>query len=445
MTETIYALSTAPGQAGVAIIRVSGPGARASLARLTGKTGIPPRQAVFTSLSHDGALIDRAVILFFAAPASFTGEDVVEYHVHGSRAVIDSLLSALSAQENHRLAEPGEFTRRAYLNGKMDLVEAEGLADLIHAETEAQKNQALAQMSGSLSKLYESWREALIKSLAYVEAIIDFPDEEIPDSETAKAKPGIEKLLVDVHEHLNDHRRGEILRDGVRVVVIGAPNAGKSSLVNTLARRDVAIVSDLAGTTRDIIDVHLNIGGYPVILSDTAGLRPEQIGEQGHDKIESEGVRRALTRAKEADIKILLFDGTEAALDSATLALRDEKSLIIINKIDQPKKVSLTNDIPAVFISTQNGEGIPALLSALEQKIKTLMDAPRGTPSLTRARHREALEHTADLLSRALAAPSPELMAEEMRLSARALGRITGRVDVEDLLDVIFKDFCIGK
>lgn len=445
MTETIYALSTAPGQAGVAIVRVSGTGARVSMAHLTGKVDISPRQAVFTSLSHDGALIDRAVILFFAAPASFTGEDVVEYHVHGSRAVIDSLLSALSAQTNHRLAEPGEFTRRAYLNGKMDLVEAEGLADLIHAETEAQKNQALSQMSGSLSKLYESWREALIKSLAYVEAIIDFPDEEIPDSETAKAKPGIEKLLTEIREHLNDHRRGEILRDGVRVVVIGAPNAGKSSLVNALARRDIAIVSDLVGTTRDIIDVHLNIGGYPVILSDTAGLRPEQMDEQGHDKIESEGIRRALTRAREADIKILLFDGTCAALDSATLSLRDEKSLIIINKIDQPRKVSLTNDIPAVFISTQNGEGTPALLSALEKKIKILMDAPRGTPSLTRARHREALEHTAGLLSRAMAAPSPELMAEELRLSARTLGRITGRVDVEDLLDVIFKDFCIGK
>lgn len=445
MTETIYALSTAPGQAGVAIIRVSGPGARASLMHLTGKTDTPPRQAVFTSLSHDGALIDRAVILFFATPASFTGEDVVEYHVHGSRAVIDSLLSALSSQANHRLAEPGEFTRRAYLNGKMDLVEAEGLADLIHAETEAQKNQALSQMSGSLSKLYESWREALIKSLAYVEAIIDFPDEEIPDSETAKAKPGIEKLLTEIREHLNDHRRGEILRDGVRVVVIGAPNAGKSSLVNALARRDIAIVSDLAGTTRDIIDVHLNIGGYPVILSDTAGLRPEQMDEQGHDKIESEGIRRAMMRAREADIKILLFDGTCDALDSATLSLRDEKSLIVVNKIDQPRKVSLTNDIPAVFISTQNGEGIPALLLALEKKIKILMDAPRGTPSLTRARHREALEHTADLLSRALAAPSPELMAEELRLSARTLGRITGRVDVEDLLDVIFKDFCIGK
>jgi tRNA modification GTPase len=445
MTETIYALSTAPGRAGVAIVRVSGPGARASMAHLTGKKNVPPRQAVFTSLSHAGILIDRVVVVFFAAPASFTGEDVVEYHVHGSRAVIDSLLSALSAQPGHRLAEPGEFTRRAYLNGKMDLVEAEGLADLIHAETEAQKNQALAQMSGSLSKLYESWRESLIKSLAYVEAIIDFPDEDIPDSETAKAKPGIEKLLTDIREHLNDHRRGEMLRDGVRVVVIGAPNAGKSSLVNALARRDVAIVSDLAGTTRDIIDVHLNIGGYPVILSDTAGLRPEQIGERGHDKIESEGIRRALTRAQDADIKILLFDGTNAAPDPATLALRDEKSLIVVNKVDQPQKAIPARDISALSLSTQSGEGIPALLSALEQKIKTLMDAPRGTPSLTRARHREALEHTASLLTRALSAPSPELMAEELRLAARTLGRITGRVDVEDLLDVIFKDFCIGK
>ncbi len=372
----------------------------------------------------------------------------MEYHLHGSRAVIDALFSVLATQPGHRLAEPGEFTRRAFENGKMDLTKAEAIADLIDAETQSQKDQALQQMSGALSELYEGWRERLIKSLAYVEAIIDFPDEDIPDSETAKAKPGIVSLCADISAHLNDNRRGERLRDGLKLVVIGAPNAGKSSLVNLLAERDVAIVSDISGTTRDVIDVPMTLAGYPVILSDTAGLRPEAVGETGHDKLESEGIKRARARAQTADIKILVFDGTMRQPCSATFDLQDDNAVILINKKDQmtPAQKQIYADMPhAVFVSAYTQEGMSECLDMLSAKIKQVMDVPRGHVSLTRARHREALTHALDRLSHALNAPSPELMAEDLRLSARALGRITGRVDVEDLLDVIFRDFCIGK
>lgn len=448
MTETIYALSSAPGKAGVSVVRVSGPDAPQSLSVLTRGKIHTPRQAHLSYL-YDGAhVIDHAMVVLFAPPASFTGETVVEYHLHGSRAVIDALFSVLATQPGHRLAEPGEFTRRAFENGKMDLTKAEAIADLIDAETQSQKDQALQQMSGALSELYEGWRERLIKSLAYVEAIIDFPDEDIPDSETAKAKPGIVSLCADISAHLNDNRRGERLRDGLKLVVIGAPNAGKSSLVNLLAERDVAIVSDISGTTRDVIDVPMTLAGYPVILSDTAGLRPEAVGETGHDKLESEGIKRARARAQTADIKILVFDGTMRQPCSATFDLQDDNAVILINKKDQmtTAQKQIYADMPhAVFVSAYTQEGMSECLDMLSAKIKQVMDVPRGHVSLTRARHREALTHALDRLSHALNAPSPELMAEDLRLSARALGRITGRVDVEDLLDVIFRDFCIGK
>jgi tRNA modification GTPase len=450
MPDTIYALSSAPGAAGVSVVRVSGPGARDSFGALTGNKTFTARTAYLTSLHQGDTLIDRAMVIYFEGPKSFTGEDVVEYHLHGSRAVINALMSFLSVQKNHRIAAPGEFTRRAFENGKMDLTEAEAVADLIAAQTQAQKDQALAQMSGALSSLYEGWRSELVRSLAYIEAVIDFPDEDVPDSETDKARPALEKLLRDIKAHLNDHRRGEILRDGIKVVVIGAPNAGKSSLVNALARRDVAIVSDVAGTTRDVIDVHLDIAGYPVLLSDTAGLRPEQIHETGHDKIESEGVRRAISRAQDADIKILVFDGTLEKPDEHTLVQLDEKSILVVNKIDARVdrydwSFFVQHSVKEISVSARTEKGIDDLLSALSARISTLMDAPRGSVNLTRARHREALEECTARLSAALHAPSPELMAEDVRLAARALGRITGRVDVEDLLDVIFRDFCIGK
>jgi tRNA modification GTPase len=440
--STIFALSTPPGRSGVAVIRASGSGAWESARTLTRKTLVPRQTGLFVLRDPDSReTIDKALVTGFKAPASFTGEDVVEYHVHGGRAVIESLLAFLGRQKNHRMAEPGEFTRRAFENGKMDLTEAEAIADLINAETQAQKIQALAQMEGSLSRLYVSWTEELKKALAHLEADLEFPDEDLPEGVIPEVRPVLERVAQEIADHLNDNRRGERLRAGVQVAVIGAPNAGKSSLVNALTQRDVAIVSDIAGTTRDIIEAHLDLGGYPVILADTAGLRPDQLGEEGQDSIETEGIRRALKKAQEADIRLLLFDGTQNEPDAHTLDLMDSSAMIVINKADQKK----TFDLPgAIFISAQTGKGLDDLLQALVARVQNLIGA-REAPSLTRQRHRTALEECQASLKRAQKAQLPELMAEDMRLAVRALGRITGRVDVEDLLDVIFQDFCIGK
>lgn len=445
MSETIFALSTPTGRSGIAVIRVSGKDAWSGLKALSEK-GFTARTAHLAVLRDPKtkSVIDRSVVLPFRGPESFTGEDVVEYHVHGGRAVIDSLIEALGALKNYRLAEPGEFTRRAFENGKMDLTEAEAIADLINAETSAQKIQALAQMEGSLSRLYARWTDELKKLLAHLEAEIEFPDEDLPGGIVERASPAIEKISTEISAHLDDNRRGERLRDGVHVAVIGAPNAGKSSLVNVLAQRDIAIVSDVAGTTRDVIEAHLDIAGFPVVLADTAGLRPAQLNESGHDKIESEGIRRALSRAREADIKILLFDGTAKNFDDATLKLADENSLIVVNKSDAGAKKNPAGYMETILISAQTGDGIPALLAALGAKIQNLL-RPGEMPSLTRARHRAALEDAVGSLTRAKNATLPELAAEDVRLAVRAVGRITGRVDVEDLLDVIFRDFCIGK
>ena len=400
-----------------------------------------------------GELIDHAIVVYFEGPKSYTGEDVVEYHLHGGKAVVDSLLSALSAQDDHRLAEPGEFTRRAFENGKMDLTEAEAVADLVNAETQAQKLLAITQMEGSLANLYTRWTDTLKENLAHLEADIEFPDEDLPQGIIPKVKPVLLQLVSEISQHLSDNRRGEILRGGVQVAVIGAPNAGKSSLVNALAQRDVAIVSDVPGTTRDIIETHLDIGGYPVILSDTAGLRPDQLSRNDHDRIESEGIRRALKRARSADLKILLFDSTKRKIDDQTLALSDENSLIVFNKRDffqsDAHHESFVRHLgllgkEAIFISAEKGTGLKALTEELLQKIKLLLGWSE-VPSLTRARHREALEETRTCLQRAQRAHLPELMAEDMRLAIRGIGRITGKIDVEDLLDVIFRDFCIGK
>lgn len=456
--DTIFALASAPGRGGVAVVRVSGPAAGSGLLALTRRDELPPPRllALCKLLDAGGSLIDKAMAVYFKSPASYTGEDVAEYHIHGGPAVIEGLLSALSALPRHRLAEPGEFTRRAFENGKMDLTAAEAIADLINAETQAQKYQALVQMEGALSRLYDGWRETLTKSLAHAEAEIEFPDEDMPQDLIAAMHPRILEMIGALDAHLGDNRRGEILRGGVQVAVIGAPNAGKSSLVNALARRDVAIVSDVAGTTRDIVEAHLNLGGYPVILADTAGLRPEQLGASGHDAIESEGIRRALLRAQNADIKILLFDATQEP-DENTLNLVDENSVIVANKTDcHPEGAQRLKDLmksknssPAaqndiVGISAATGENLAVLTAALIAKIKTRLGSSEA-PALTRSRHRAALEECRASLLRACAAKLPELMAEDMRLAVRALGRITGRVDVEDLLDVIFRDFCIGK
>lgn len=450
--QTIYALSSAPGRSGVAVIRLSGSSAGQVLHILSRKPTPPPRQAAVRALYDpaSGDKLDSAMVFYFSGPASFTGEDAAEIQCHGSPAVIEALLAALSRIKDCRPAQPGEFTRRAFESGKMDLTEAEAVADLIDAETQAQRQQALAQMGGALSSLYNGWAETLKKSLAYTEAVIDFPDEDVPDDQIATIVPKVKDVRAAIDTHLNDNHRGERLRGGIHVAVIGPPNAGKSSLVNALARRDVAIVSPTAGTTRDVIEVHLDLGGYPVILADTAGLRPDQVEDGAQGVIESEGIRRALERARNADIRLLVFDGTSPEWDSHTAALINNDAIVVVNKCDlfHVKRMEAA-PATAISVSVQTGEGVDKLLASLENKIKARMSVSRDTPSLTRARHRAMLEECRACLDDALARIDskglPELVAEDLRMGVRALGRITGRVDVEDLLDVIFRDFCIGK
>lgn len=451
MSSTIYALTTPLGKSGVAVVRVSGSAAKESLAALTGITEPEPRYAYFKKITHPEtkAAIDEALVIYFKAPASFTGEDVVEYHLHGSIAVINSLLAVLQTQKQHRHAEAGEFTRRAFDNGKIDLTAAEAIADLIDAETEAQRAQAFEQVSGGLRSLYEGWAERLTKALAYIEANIDFVEEDDAVGALHKALPPLSDIAAAIQEHLKDARRGERLRHGLQVAVVGAANSGKSTLVNTLARRDVAIVSATAGTTRDILEVHLDIGGYPVILLDTAGLRPEDMLQDAQGQIEAEGIRRTRERATSADIKILMFDAAQLpALDPETMRLQDENSLLVLGR-----SKAASGSIPENLIITDaaSGEGLQNLLQQLEAKIKTVLGTKTASPPPTRTRYKEALQECLAALGRAKTQAErgeqgdPALFAEDMRLAVRSIGRITGRVDVEDLLDIIFRDFCIGK
>ncbi|MDD9900474.1 MAG: tRNA uridine-5-carboxymethylaminomethyl(34) synthesis GTPase MnmE [Alphaproteobacteria bacterium] len=433
--ETIFALTSGSWQAGVAVVRVSGPKAPQTFERLTGQALPDPRRATMAVLRDNGAVLDHALALYFKGPASFTGEDVVEYHLHGGRAVIDGVLAALARVEGCRLAQPGEFTRRAFENGKMDLTEAEAVADLIAAETEAQRDLALDQLGGGLSRLYGGWADTLAGFLAHQEAEIEFPDEDLPEGIAAGLKDGIETLASDITRHLDDGRKGERLRSGFRVAIIGAPNAGKSSLLNALARRDAAIVSEEAGTTRDIVEVHLNLGGYPFILADTAGLRDTD------NAIEVEGIKRAARAAEDADLKIAVFDAAQDK-DTATQALVDDKTIIVLSKADL---VDAAVDTGAVLLSSKTGTGIDVLLKTLAARAEEAFKNKNDGAVLTRTRHREALLECSDALSRTLHAALPELAAEDLRMALRALGRITGRVHVEELLDKIFKDFCIGK
>ncbi len=444
--ETIYALSSATGKAGVAVIRVSGSLAVDSFLKLTNNPlSKPPkaRQAIYSNLYHPKTklLIDKAIVIYFKAPASFTGEDIIEYHIHGGNAGINMLLDALFVCEGLRIAEAGEFTKRAVLNSKIDLTEAEAIADIINAETEEQHKIAISQHAGELRKIYEDWTKRLIEILAHQEAEIEFPDEDMPDGLSKSLIPKIENLLLEIKAHLNDNNKGERLRSGISIVIIGAPNVGKSSLINLLAKRDIAIVSNIAGTTRDIVEVNLNIAGYPVIISDTAGIR-----EKSDNQIEQEGIKRAKEKAKTADIKILMFD-TESEIDERQLLdANSSNSMIVINKIDRGDIDVKFNKIDIVKISVKDGVGIDILLEKLTKIIKANYNAGKtNTPLLTRARHRDNLEKCQAYLKSALTNDMAELVAEDIRLALRHLGRLTGRVDVEDLLDVIFKDFCIGK
>lgn len=430
--KTIFGVATAQGRSGVAVIRISGDSALPATAQL-GVRAPKPRQASLYKLVYKNEVIDEALVLYFKGPNSFTGEDVIELQTHGSRAVIKRILEILGSMPNLRMAEPGEFSRRAFENGRMDLTEAEGLADLIDAETHNQHKQAMRQMQGELGKIYDQWRKEIIETLAFVEAYIDFPDEDLPEELVDRITTQIENLKSKIKEHLNDNRRGEKIREGIHVVILGAPNVGKSSLLNHLAQREAAIVSSTAGTTRDIIELQMEIGGYPVILADTAGLR------ETADEIESEGIRRALKRAEDADLKILMFEAG-AEPDTKTLSVMDDDALIVVNKTDVAKNTHKN----AIDISLKKNQGLERLLEMLQEKIAQKFSISES-PLITRARHREALEKAlAALESFSLEKPI-ELAGEDLRYAATQIGRITGKIDVDDILDVIFSSFCIGK
>lgn len=433
--KTIFALSSGQGRAGVAVLRISGPEAGVALACLGGRLN-NPREANLASLRHpkSGELLDKALTLWFPAPNSFTGEDVAELHIHGGRAVVSGVIEALSGIDRLELAEAGGFTKQAFSNQKLNLTEVEGLADLIDADTKAQKSIALRQMGGGLSDLYEGWRKKIIGLLAYVEAEIDFAEEDIPSDLANSVLPGVGDLAKELSAHLDDGQRGERLRSGYHVVLAGPPNVGKSSLLNALVRRDAAIVSALPGTTRDVIDVHLDLGGFPVVLTDTAGLR------QTDNPIELEGVKRAEKRAKNADLVLWLResgDDTPPRLDNGNSA----ELIVITTKIDLTAERG-----DGLGVSAVSGEGIDDLLSALQSRAEALLTSAEDV-LITRARHRRSVEAALASLQTVLTASdsATELLAENLRAAAFELGRITGRVDVEDLLDVIFADFCIGK
>jgi len=444
VSSTIVALATAPGRAGIAVLRLSGPAAGAALAACAG--AVPPPRLARRARFRDpasGEAIDEGLALFFPAPRSFTGEDVAELHVHGSRAVVAALVEALTRLPGVRLAEPGEFTRRAFENGKLDLTAVEGLADLVAAETTAQRRQALRQLGGELGRLYETWRERLLRALAYVEAEIDFPEEGLPSGVWQRVRAEAMALQGEIVAHLADGRRGERLRDGISVAIIGPPNAGKSSLMNALARRDVAITAASAGTTRDVIEVALDLGGYPIVLADTAGLRGS------HDAVEAEGVRRARARAAGADLKLVVVDATRPAEGADVAGLIDAATVVIANKIDlrpgdEGAWVDTLGGRRAVRLSAATGEGMDELLRRLEEAVAERF-APSAAPLITRVRHRVALEECLVALAAFAGSSLPELAAEDLRQATRALGKITGRVDIEDMLDIIFREFCLGK
>ncbi|MFZ2031227.1 MAG: tRNA uridine-5-carboxymethylaminomethyl(34) synthesis GTPase MnmE [Vitreimonas sp.] len=435
---TIIALASGSGRAGVAVIRVSGESAGDVLRALTDRELPKPRHATRMAFCapNSGLSLDDGIALWFPAPASFTGEDVAELHVHGGPAVIAAIIDAALSLRGVRLAEPGEFTRRAFENGKLDLAEAEGLADLVDAETEAQRRQALRQRRGALSAVYDGWRERLIEAAALIEAEIDFPDEELPDALSRRASPLLASLAADMGAHLDDAHRGERIRDGYRIAIIGPPNAGKSSLLNALAKREAAIVSDIPGTTRDVVEVRLVLAGYPVWIADTAGLR------EAADAIEAEGVRRALARAEEADLRIGVVEiGTDPA--PALMAALEPNDIIVHSKADTLPGRDATD---LLEVSALTGIGLRILHTQIEERVAEALDREEA-PVLTRARHRRLVEEARAALERAIPALSrgPELAAEDVRVAASAIGRLTGRIDVEDLLEEIFSSFCIGK
>jgi tRNA modification GTPase len=437
--DTILALATGSLYAATALIRISGNGASRTANILGFK--VPKQRLASVAILKDGERkLDEALVIFFKGPRSYTGEDVMELHVHGGRAVIEAVINTLQKQGGFRIAEPGEFTKRAVLNGKMDLTKAEGINDLIQAETEAQRVQSFAQVDGALSEIAFGWREKAIKIAAHVEAYIDFPDEEIPESTLTSLGDEMSVFIRDIEKSLNDGRRGEILREGFRVAVIGPPNAGKSTLVNWLSKRPVSIISEQPGTTRDVLEASLDLGGYPVIIADTAGLRAST------DPIENEGIKRAQEWAKTANSRLILLEPSTEAGFLERLKPNPECDLVVLNKIDLLPRDFKKEETLA--ISLKDEIGLDKLLNGLKKIVSKSM-VGQEPPVITRTRHREALQSCLNSIKSAktalLSGEEPEIVAEELRAATKSLGRVVGAVDVEDLLDVVFGDFCIGK
>jgi tRNA modification GTPase len=433
MSDTIFAAATAAGRAAVAMVRISGPRTAMAVRAIAGRLPQPRRAALRTFCAPDGGEIDRGLVLWFPAPASYTGEDAAEFHVHGGRAVTAALLDALAALDL-RLAEPGEFTRRAFEHGRLDLAQAEGVADLIDAETEAQRRQARSQLEGRLSGAQAGWREALIEALSLFEAAVDFPDEEVPSDVAARARPVLEALVADLEAAAVEADRGRRVREGYRVALVGAPNAGKSTLLNALAGREAAIVTEIPGTTRDVIEVPLQLAGYKVIVADTAGLRDTA------DRVEAEGVRRAAAWAETADLRIWMVDGTGPPPPRPDL-LRDD-DLVLQTKRDLGEG---TRGAPGTPFTTRSPNDVAWLERTLTERV-VAASAGVEPPAATRLRHKSLLQEAVARLRAALAeADRLELAAEDVRLAARALDRITGRLDPEAVLGKIFASFCIGK
>jgi tRNA modification GTPase len=444
--NTIFAQASAPGKAGVSVFRISGPTALQSLTQLVCQNNpkFEPRKLYFRKIYNpkNNQQIDDALVVFFKGTSSFTGEDSVEIYTHGSIAVIKMMHQVLASLEDVRIAEPGEFAKRAFLNGKIDLTSAEGLADLIEAETALQLAQAIGQLGGGLEKIYEGWRLELLKIISLVEAYIDFPDEDIPEETINAVRQLVDRITNEIKLHLNDNHRGERLRSGIKLAIVGHPNVGKSSLLNYLMKREIAIVSNIAGTTRDIVEGHLDIGGYPIILQDTAGIH-----DHTEDIIEHEGINRAWNAAKNSDIKIILYDASRTNdINGYFKYIIDANTIIVFNKIDLVSGALLQNihGHKPINVSIKNEQGLNEIIAEIVS-IADKIARPSQSPQITRARHRSQLQKALEYMSNFSLNDDLVLAAEDLRMTMRAISNITGKITVDEILGEIFSNFCIGK